>query len=72
MKNIKDEILHDYQYIRLMDVFVLAPVMVYASTFKGLPDWVRVVLLVSGVATLVFNGKNYLEIEKQKNNNQLM
>lgn len=65
---IKDEILYDYQYVRLLDVFVLAPVMIYASTFKALPDWVRLVLLVSGVATLVFNGKNYLEIEKQKDN----
>jgi len=66
--NIKDEILYDYQYVRLLDVFLLAPVMIYASTFKALPDWVRLVLLVSGVATLVFNGKNYLEIEKQKDN----
>ncbi|HHZ95525.1 MAG TPA: hypothetical protein EYN67_08195 [Flavobacteriales bacterium] len=66
--NIKDEILYDYQYVRLLDVFLLAPIMIYASTFKALPDWVRLVLLVSGVATMVFNGKNYLEIEKQKDN----
>jgi len=55
-----------YQHIRLVDVFVLAPAMVYASTFKQIPDYVRVILFVSGVATLVFNGKNYMDIEKNK------
>ena len=55
-----------YQHIRLVDVFVLAPAIVYASTFKQIPDYVRVILFVSGVATLVFNGKNYMDIEKNK------
>ena len=56
-----------YQAVRLVDVFILAPAMVYASTFKQIPNYVRLILFVSGVATLVFNGQNYLEIEKQKN-----
>ena len=55
-----------YQHVRLLDVFVLAPAMVYASTYKQMPDYVRLILFVSGVATLVFNGQNYLEIEKNK------
>ena len=55
-----------YQAVRLIDVFVLAPAMVYASTFTQMPDYVRLILYVSGVATLVFNGQNYLEIEKNK------
>ena len=55
-----------YQAVRLIDVFVLAPAMVYASTFTQMPDYVRLILFVSGVATLVFNGQNYLEIEKNK------
>tara|TARA_R100001594_G_C3986486_1_gene251372 strand:+ start:152 stop:355 length:204 start_codon:yes stop_codon:yes gene_type:complete len=55
-----------YQAVRLIDVFVLAPAMVYASTYKQMPDYVRLILFVSGVATLVFNGLNYLEIEKNK------
>lgn len=55
-----------YQHIRLVDVFILAPAMVYASTFKQIPDYVRIILFVSGVATLVFNGKNYMDIEKNK------
>ena len=56
-----------YQFVRLIDVFVLAPTMVYASTFKSLPDYIRLILLVSGIATLVFNGINYVYIKKEKN-----
>jgi hypothetical protein len=55
-----------YQMIRLVDVFVLAPAMVYASTFKQIPDYVRLILFVSGICTLVFNGNNYIDIEKNK------
>ena len=55
-----------YQAVRLIDVFVLAPAMVYASTYTQMPDYVRLILFVAGVATLVFNGQNYLEIEKNK------
>ena len=56
-----------YQFVRLIDVFVLAPTMVYASTFKSLPDYIRLIHLVSGIATLVFNGINYVDIKKEKN-----
>ena len=55
-----------YQQIRLVDVFVLAPAMIYASTFKQIPDYVRLILFVSGICTLIFNGNNYLDIEKKK------
>ena len=55
-----------YQSIRLVDVFILAPSMIYASTFTQIPDYVRLILFVSGVATLVFNGNNYMDINKNK------
>ena len=55
-----------YQYVRLVDVFVLAPAMVYASSFKSLPDYIRLILLVSGICTLVFNGINYIDIKKEE------
>jgi len=61
------------QNIRLVDVFILAPIMIYASTFKALPIWVRVSLMGMGVATAVYNAKNFLEnksnLQKQKNGN---
>lgn len=49
------------QYVRLVDVFVLAPIMIYAGTFKALPKWVRLSLIGMGVATAVYNGKNFLK-----------
>jgi hypothetical protein len=55
-----------YQEIRLVDIFVLAPTMVYAATFKSLPNYIRIILFVSGFCTLVFNGKNYMDIKKNK------
>ena len=55
-----------YQKIRLFDVFILAPTMIYASTFTQLPDYIRLILLISGVCTLVFNGQNYLDIQKKQ------
>tara|TARA_Y100000114_G_scaffold112589_1_gene106389 strand:+ start:62 stop:274 length:213 start_codon:yes stop_codon:yes gene_type:complete len=53
------------QTIRLIDVFVIAPICVYAGTQKSLPEWLRGSLIVIGVATAYYNGKNYLA-NKQK------
>ena len=49
------------QNIRLVDVFVIAPICVYAGTQKSLPTWLRYSLIGIGVATAYYNGKNYLE-----------
>ncbi len=51
----------DVQQIRLLDVFVVAPILIGAATFKSLPNYMRVALLMIGVLTLVYNGSNYLE-----------
>ena len=66
MEEISKEILEEYQYVRLIDVFVLAPIMIYASTNKTLPESVRLILFISGVATAAFNGRNFLRIEKAR------
>jgi hypothetical protein len=52
------------QQVRLLDVFLVAPFLIYTSTLKGNPSWVRLSLLVLGVATLLYNGSNYLKEEK--------
>lgn len=50
------------QQVRLLDVFVVAPFLIYTSTLKGVPSKrIRLSLLVLGVATLVYNGHNYLK-----------
>jgi len=52
------------QQVRLLDVFLVAPFLIYTSTLKGNPSWVRLSLLVLGVATLLYNGSNYLKEDK--------
>lgn len=56
------------QNIRLIDVFFIAPVCVYAGIkAKELPKWIKISLVGIGLATFYYNGKNYL-INKQKEN----
>lgn len=53
------------QNIRLVDVFILAPIMIYAGATKSnLPKWVKWSLIGMGVATAVYNGKNFLKNRK--------
>jgi hypothetical protein len=47
--------------VRLIDVFVIAPFLIYAGTRKELNKNVRTTLIVLGVATLLFNANNYLK-----------
>jgi hypothetical protein len=48
------------QKIRLFDVFVIAPILIYGATRKEIPTWLRVSLGFIGVATAYYNAKNYL------------
>lgn len=58
----------DVQNVRLLDVFIVAPFLIYTSTLKGNPSWVRLSLFTLGVATFVYNGVNYIENKKKLNN----
>lgn len=50
------------QGVRLVDVFLLGPLMVwYAAGTRQMPDWARASLGVAGLLTIVYNGRNYLE-----------
>ena len=54
------------QSVRLFDVFVLGPAMVYAGTrLKNTPN-LAALLALSGVGTILFNGANYVRIEQLK------
>lgn len=56
------------QTIRLVDVFVLGPGMIaYAAKWKDPPQWARIALALTGVATIIYNGRNYMRVgRKQK------
>jgi len=49
------------QDLRIIDVVALGPFMVwYGATSREMPEWARLLLVVSGVATIAYNGANYL------------
>jgi hypothetical protein len=55
------------QDIRLLDVFVLGPFMIWAGYEIGKKkDLAGMVLAASGVATIAYNWKNYKAIENEK------
>jgi len=48
------------QPIRLLDVFFLGPVMLWAGLQKtSLPQFARSTLMIGGIATIVYNWRNY-------------
>ena len=49
------------QNIRLVDVFVIAPILFYAGMQQSLDIRLRYVLIIIALCTLYYNGKNYLE-----------
>jgi hypothetical protein len=51
------------QGIRLVDVFVLGPFMIWVGVkAEGIPTWAKYTMVASGVATIAFNGANYLRL----------
>lgn len=62
----KEKDLIDVQTVRLLDVFVVAPFLFYASTHKSQPEWVKFGLFVIASATLIYNGRRYLEVKSNQ------
>jgi hypothetical protein len=49
------------QFVRLIDVFVIGPLLIYIGFFvKEHIKWAKYPLIITGIATIVYNGKNYL------------
>lgn len=60
-----------FQSARMVDVFLLGPFMLwYASSAKGMPDWARLVMVVSGLMTMGFNLRNYNLVESVRTKGQ--
>ena len=53
------------QGVRLLDVLVLGPFMVWAAGQRELPEWARAGLAIGGALTIVYNAANYLELERR-------
>jgi hypothetical protein len=61
------------QVVRLVDVFVIAPICVYAGVkyYKTMPKWLSLSLIGIGLATAVYNGRNYA-INRKNNDSNLI
>ena len=54
------------QNIRLLDVFFIGPFMIYIGyKAKGLTELERYMMYGLGIATIYYNGKNYLKNENR-------
>lgn len=56
------------QDVRLLDVFVFGPMMIWAAYTPRMTGTERLALAIIGAGTILYNGLNYLEIQKQRRN----
>ena len=50
------------QNIRLVDVFILAPFMIYFGLkAKGISKTEKSIMVLAGIGTALYNGNNYLK-----------
>ena len=47
-------------FIRLLDVFLIGPLMIYAAKRAKMPQTYKTVLYASGVGTILYNGFNLM------------
>ena len=52
------------QDLRLVDVFILGPFMVWASQAGALPKWARFGMAIGGALTIAYNARNYTALRK--------
>lgn len=59
------------QLIRVLDVFVIGPAMLYAAAAVPNP-WVRLILASSGAGTMLYNARNFLLVRKAQQRGRLI
>lgn len=53
------------QYVRVLDVVAIGPLMIAAGRKNGLPANMRALLVMTGVATILYNGANFIANERR-------
>lgn len=48
------------QAVRIADVFLIGPAMIWAGLDLRPPRWLRWGMIAAGVGTIVYNARNYL------------
>ena len=54
------------QWIRLADVAIIGPAMIFSATKKEPPQWLKAGMMVAGIATILYNLTNFLDVQKTK------
>lgn len=54
------------QGIRLGDILLFGPLMIYSGLGRNPPEWMKAAMLVIGVGTIFYNAMNFVEIERRK------
>lgn len=49
------------QWVRLLDVVFIGPIMIYAGSERG--DWIGLILILLGAATMSFNLRNFCTLQ---------
>jgi len=53
------------QIVRLMDVVFIGPLMIWmGNKATGVPSWTKDAMVGLGIATIIYNLKNYMEIRE--------
>ena len=58
------------QKVRVIDVLFIAPFMIYVATQGKLTMTERYIMFGLGAATLIYNAKNYIETQRNLENEQ--
>tara|TARA_R110002050_G_scaffold65113_2_gene141265 strand:- start:1385 stop:1555 length:171 start_codon:yes stop_codon:yes gene_type:complete len=49
------------QFVRLIDVFYIRPFLIFLSNKNTLSENNKRILLITGILTIIYNGRNYLK-----------
>jgi len=52
------------QGVRFMDISVFGPLMIFSAINKTPPPWLRLAMVGIGVGTILYNARNFLQVEK--------
>jgi hypothetical protein len=54
------------QAVRLADVFVIGPIMIYGATKISEPTWLKWALGLFGASTILYNAQNYVMVDESR------
>ena len=54
------------QGVRIADIAVFGPLMIYSGLGKNPPTWVRLGLILIGVGTILYNLQNYITVQGER------